>query len=418
MSEEDKWITLLPHSQVEPRLSDSVPVSGTVRGPGMEVAFSLPKLLEVLPLSVVVIDDQMRILLANSAARQLLCPGSQAFIGYSLHRFLSPTRLGQACAALEHAAAQQNERAIGEREGIPPQVFRDRVFISGLQHDLEVSAGAFLTSGRRYFVLTLTDQTAAQKWGEEEAGVQGPDSARSMERLERSHQLEALGHLAGTFAHDFNNLLSVILGSLQAAERRVRAGEDPSAEIQRAMTATTRSIQTTSRVLHYTRTRSDTVETSSPAQALEELRTLLEHAVGRGVRLNIHVTETPNVAVSAAQLETAVLNLVINARDAVGEVGIIDVELQERRISEEDSLALGVLPGLYVSILVCDSGVGMNEDVKRRAFEPFYTTKPEGSGTGLGLSTVRSLMTKMGGAVLLDSASGEGTCIELLLPSV
>ncbi len=403
MAEEDKRTTLIPHSQVGSRVRDSVPVSGTLRMPGMEVGFSLPKMLEALPTPIVVIDEQARILVANAAARELLCPGSLAFVGYCLHRFLSSEKLEQAALACE-------------QQDLTPQVFRDRVLASGVERDLEVTLGAFVSSARRYFALSLVDRSDDERRNEE-AAFSGPDSGRGMARLERSYQLEALGHLAGTFAHDFNNLLSVILGSLQSAERRLSRGEDVASDLGRAITATERSIETTARVLHFTRSRSAAPETSSPSEALRELQTLLVRAVGSGVSLNIHVEETPDVAISAVQLETAVLNLVINARDAVGESGSIDVALTPRDVSEEASLTLGISPGMYVSILVQDSGSGMDEDVKRQAFEPFYTTKPVGSGTGLGLSTVRSLMTKLGGAVLLDSTAGEGTRVELLLPT-
>jgi signal transduction histidine kinase len=117
-------------------------------------------------------------------------------------------------------------------------------------------------------------------------------------------------------------------------------------------------------------------------------------------------------------LETAVLNLLINARDAVGGEGTIGVSLSSLDLGDNGALELGLLPGPHVCITVSDSGAGMTDDVKARVFEPFYTTKPVGRGTGLGLSTVRSVAQKFGGAVSLISAVDQGTKVELYFPEV
>jgi signal transduction histidine kinase len=136
------------------------------------------------------------------------------------------------------------------------------------------------------------------------------------------------------------------------------------------------------------------------------------------VHVLFDLRETPAIMVGAAQLETALLNLMINARDATPDGGEIRVALTTREIGKSEAKELGLLRGLHVSLSVQDFGVGMTEDVKDRVFEPFYTTKPVGRGTGLGLSTVRSVAQKFGGAVRLESAPERGTTVELLFPGI
>lgn len=407
MEEEDRFPTILPLSRVDGSYADPGPVSSGVSLKVGEQAVGqlgelLPQMIEAVPTPILVIDSRLRVLVANAEARQLLSGEEHAFLGYSISRFLSVDKL--------EAARSQLLSSVGKHS------YRDTLVINGVEREVEVSAELLTSESGDFLCMTLSDYTNADRERAEWRGLQGGEFYQ--ERLERAHHLEALGHLTGSLAHDFNNLLAVILGSLEAAERRVKGEQDPTADLARAKTATERSIQSTSQILRYARHRGMIQEPLYPAGVLLELRGLIERAVGDEISLIVETRETSRILVSAAQLETTILNLVINARDAMGEAGgEIHLGLDHCILDEEQALLAGLIEGDYVRITVADDGHGMTPELQERVFEPFFTTKAEGLGTGLGLSTVRTLMRKLGGAAHLRSVPGAGTTVELLFPA-
>lgn len=409
MNDDDNQLTILPLSRVPPteveseRITKSDSIVSTVEPQGARIAGVLPMMVEVLPVPVLVIDDRYRLVVANAEARRLLAQENVRFIGYSAGRFLSMEKLQEARQVLLSRAGSVS--------------YRDSILAGGVERDVELRIELLDSGGEEFLCAAVIDQT---DWDRERAEwTESRDTAAPPStRIDHAHRLEALGHLTGSLAHDFNNLLSVILASLEAARRRVLAGQDPATDIQRAMTATRRSIESTTEILRYSRSRTARVEAVSPVTLLSELKGLIERAVGAAIELAFELNPTGDVCVGAAQLETAVLNLIINARDAVEGGGRIRVRLDREVLDEDTALSLGLLPGAHARILVEDSGEGMTDDVKARVFEPFFTTKPEGRGTGLGLSTVRSVAQKFGGAVILDSVVGRGTEVRLYFPEV
>lgn len=409
MPDDDRNLTILPLTSVPPKsravdgLSSDRVASSRIRGLATGLDEYLPIMLEVLPTPILVMDEQYRILVANSSARRLLSTEQTSFVGYSVGRYLSMERLHEA------------REALLSRTGI--HRYRDSIQVSGVERDVEVGVEYLQTAGREFLCVTLSDETYHHReraeWAESHDTIAPPSA-----RIDHAHRLEALGHLTGTLAHDFNNLLGVILASLETAERRLSRGQDPLEDIQRAKMATERSIRTTSEILRYARNRPAELEPISPSTLLEELRGLVERALGDTIVAVFDLRDAAKIRVGPAQLETAILNLIINARDAVDEGGEIRVVLEPRDISEDEAVELGLLSGRHASISVVDSGRGMTDEVKRRVFEPFYTTKPEGRGTGLGLSTVRSVAHKYGGAVRLETSPGRGTRVELIFPAV
>ncbi len=409
MTDDDRNLTMLPLSSIPPKRTSVVglslggPPSSRIQGLAAGLEGYLPVILEVLPSALLVMDEQYRIVVANSAARRLLASDGTSLVGYSVGRFLSMQKLEEARVNLLSQAGVHR--------------YRDPIVVEGVERDVEILIEYLETGGREFYCATLLDETHHHReraeWIESHDTVAPPSA-----RIDHAHRLEALGHLTGTLAHDFNNLLGVILGSLETGERRIARGQSPLEDIRRAKTATERSIQTTSEILRYARNRPAELEPLSPCDLLEELRGLIERALGESVTAVFHLRDSARIRVGPAQLETAILNLIINARDAVDDGGQIGVILEPREISEREAMELGLLPGRHSSISVVDSGVGMTEEVKRRVFEPFYTTKPEGQGTGLGLSTVRSVVHKYGGAVRLETSPGQGTRVELIFPAV
>lgn len=406
MNDDERLMTMLPLSRIPGQQDSSYPegdaVSSIVRK-SQELGGLLPMIVEVVPAPILIIDERHRVVIANGAARTLLSEEETKFLGYSVGRFLSLEKLVSARVTLLSRAGSFT--------------YEDAVFVGGIERAIEVRLELLESAGTEYLCATLLDLTDTVRERAEWVDSKRP-SAPPSTRMEHARRLEALGQLTGSLAHDFNNLLAVILGSLSNAERRTSLGQDAREDLARARTATERSIEATSQILRYARNRPPEVDAVNPLDLLNELRGLVERALGDVVRVVFDLRPTPPIVVGAAQLETALLNLMINARDATSEGGEVTVRLSTRFIDEDSSAKLGLTSGTHVSLAVIDSGVGMSEEVQERVFEPFYTTKPAGQGTGLGLSTVRSVAQKFGGAVHLNSAIDRGTTVELLFPAL
>lgn len=235
--------------------------------------------------------------------------------------------------------------------------------------------------------------------------------AKAKEALFQSQKLEAIGKLTGGISHDFNNLLGVILNGLQI----LRMGGDRTAQIKAIDTmerAAQRGSNLTKQLLAFARQQPLKPERVDINRVLYTFEAVLRRAVPSAINLQLQLApDLPNVLIDEAQLEAAVLNLVVNARDAITGSGTIEVitELSDNHCSE------GTSP--RVLIKVKDNGAGMSEDVIKRAVEPFFTTKPVGKGSGLGLSQVFGLAGQSGGELSISSIVGQGTCITLSLPA-
>ncbi len=230
-------------------------------------------------------------------------------------------------------------------------------------------------------------------------------------QLAESQKLDALGQLTGGVAHDFNNMLMVISGSLHLLRKRV--GDDP--KMLRAITAidtaTKRGAALTSQLLTFARRQSVNPQVIDLAERINAVRDVLHTGAGSAVTLEFDVApDVWPVMVDVAELETALVNLVINARDAMAGSGVVAVSARNCNIAE------GPNPGDHVAITVRDSGTGIAPDLLDKVFDPFFTTKPVGKGTGLGLSQVHGFAHQAGGAVEVRSELGKGTEVTILLP--
>ncbi|WP_181703956.1 response regulator [Chthonobacter albigriseus] len=234
-------------------------------------------------------------------------------------------------------------------------------------------------------------------------------------RLRQSEKMQALGTLAGGIAHDFNNLLTAIIGSLDLAERRLPEDERLKRYVTGARQAAERGAVLTKRLLGFSRQRERKQEQTDVNGLVARMKDLLDHALGGTVTVAWSLMARPaTVMVDAEQLELAILNLCVNARDAMPDGGTVRIATGNQSVAEGNPEQLE--PGPYVTISVEDSGSGIAPDVLARVFEPFFTTKDVGKGTGLGLSMVYTLANQAGGDVRLDSAVGEGTTVTLRLP--
>jgi PAS domain S-box-containing protein len=230
-------------------------------------------------------------------------------------------------------------------------------------------------------------------------------------QLAESQKFDALGQLTGGVAHDFNNLLMIISGSLHTLKR----GADDDAKLQRAIsaieTATKRGAALTSQLLTFARRQSVNPQAIDFPDRIAAIREVLDAGVGSSVRLAFDIDrDVWPIRTDAAELETALLNLVINARDAMPDGGTVTISARNVVLDET------LLTGEFVAIDVADTGLGIPTDVVDKIFEPFFTTKPIGKGTGLGLSQVHGFAHQAGGTVKVASELGKGTTFTILLP--
>ena len=232
-------------------------------------------------------------------------------------------------------------------------------------------------------------------------------------QLFQSQKLEALGQLTGGMAHDFNNLLTIIISSAKLAMN----SQDPQRTkrlLEHVLDAGQRGSEMTQQLLSFARRKSLDVVKVNLKEVVESIRALLNQALPKGIELHVQCEEDlAPVEVDAGQLQMVLLNLVLNARDAMEDGG--DIRLQVRQqvlLGERDELV-----GPFALISVVDSGRGIDADVLPRIFEPFFTTKGFGKGTGLGLSQVYGFAKQSNGAICVATRLGEGTCMSLYLPA-
>ncbi|WP_218119328.1 PAS domain S-box protein [Brevundimonas sp. 374] len=239
------------------------------------------------------------------------------------------------------------------------------------------------------------------------------------EALRQSQKMEAVGQLTGGIAHDFNNLLAGISGSLELITNRIAQGRH--AEVERftvaAQGAAKRAAALTHRLLAFSRRQTLDPKPTDPNRLIRGMEDLVRRTTGPGIEVEVVAgAGLWPVLIDAHQLENAVLNLCINARDAMPSGGRLTIETGNRWIDARTAKAQDLEPGQYVSICVSDTGTGMAPEVAARAFEPFFTTKPLGEGTGLGLSMIYGFVRQSGGQVRIYSEAGEGTMVCLYLP--
>ena len=238
---------------------------------------------------------------------------------------------------------------------------------------------------------------------------------RAEAQLRQAQKMESMGQLTGGIAHDFNNLLTAVIGSLELAQSRI-AEPAPRRRVEIAMRAAQRGGELTRQLLAFARQQRLVPQPVDVTAVLLGLGELLQRTLGGLIEVQSRLAAGLwSAFADATQVEHAVLNLALNARDAMPEGGRLLVETANAAVAEGQ--VAGLAAGDYVRITVADTGTGMAPDVLERAMEPFFTTKGPGKGTGLGLAQVYGLVRQLGGGVRLDSVPGEGTTAELFLPA-
>ncbi len=265
------------------------------------------------------------------------------------------------------------------------------------------------------------EQRASERWRRSAAQLRTEMGSRERveEQLRQSQKMEAVGRLTGGIAHDFNNLLTVVIGSLDLLSRRMKEADPRHRElVANAIEGASRAAALTQRLLAFSRQQPLDPKPLAVNDLVEGMRNLLARTLRESVAIELKLEAGADRAlVDPNQLENAVLNLCVNAMDAMPRGGSLTVSTRDVELDAAYCTAReGLVPGSYVAVAVADTGTGMPPDVLARAFEPFFTTKPVGKGTGLGLAQVYGFARQSGGNADIETAEGVGTTIRILLP--
>ena len=360
------------------------------------------EVLDAVPVAVLAMDAAGHIVYWNPAAEQLMGWSAAELVG----------RRGRDVLLDEAQRAQV--------DAIRAYVLSDRAFRGEFKVTKpDGTQAAVLASARARrrpdgtvdgFVLVgvdVTDSTMTQ------------EALRAREyELRQFQKMEAIGRLAGGVAHDFNNLLTVIRGYTDILLRRVDEGAPLRLEVEQVSRAVDRASELTGQLLAFGRRQPMQPTLLNLNSIVSDFMPMLRRTLGEDIRVKVELDpELGLVRADATQIGQVLLNVVLNARDAMQEGG--DLAVSTRVVEVDAAFPAGnapLAPGTYAELAVGDTGTGMSEDVQARVFEPFFTTKEPGRGTGLGLSTAYGIVRQLGGHVRLYSEPGRGTTFKVYLP--
>ena len=244
------------------------------------------------------------------------------------------------------------------------------------------------------------------------------DRRRFEAQVQQAQRMESIGSLAGGVAHDFNNVLSAIIGY---GELMAESGLDAPAraDLDEMLAAAQRASGLTRQLLAFSRRQTTEPKVIDLNALIDNLLNMLRRLIGESVQLSTSLAqELWSVRADSAQLEQVLMNLAVNARDAMPNGGALAIRTENVTVRQDGESSADLPPGEYIKLTVRDSGTGMPDDVKTRAFEPFYTTKEIGKGTGLGLATCYGIVKQASGHIAIDTALGAGTAMQVYLPRV
>jgi two-component system cell cycle sensor histidine kinase/response regulator CckA len=352
------------------------------------------------PVGIALLDAHGRIEEANRAVGDLLEAAEPALIGQELVGFITPEDRAEMTARLAAMAdAPLTSRGRLPREPLEVRLLRPRertlaLFLSRLDET---------RGGESSLILHFIDVT-------EQKNLQI--------QFAQSQKMQAVGQLAGGVAHDFNNLLTAMIGFCDLLLLRCRPGDPSFADITQIKQNANRAANLVRQLLAFSRQQTLQPRVLDITDVLVELSHLLRRLIGENIDLKVvHGHELGLVKVDQGQLEQVIINLAVNARDAMPNGGTLTIRTGNVTHREPARRGHEVMPpGDYLSIQVADTGVGIPKENLERIFEPFFSTKEIGSGTGLGLSTVYGIVKQTGGFVFVDSRPDQGTTFQILLP--
>lgn len=349
------------------------------------------RFFEEAPASILMLDGQGRLEQANPAFQHLLVGAD-----WAQARFVDLVQPEDRATAEAHLQMVMNDGRAG-----PPVTVR---LMGEKQRSVTVYASRREDRGRAIgMILHLIDAT---------------EQKRLEAQFAQSQKMQAVGLLAGGIAHDFNNLLTAMIGFCDLLLLRHKAGDQSFADIMQIKQNANRAANLVRQLLAFSRQQTLQPRVLDVTDVLAELSHLIRRLIGENIELAMeHGRDLASVRADAGQLEQVIINLAVNARDAMPSGGRLLIRTRNMTTTEPLSRGVEVMPpGNYVLIEIADSGSGISPEILDRIFEPFFSTKAVGSGTGLGLSTVYGIVRQTGGFVFVDSQLGRGTTFRIYLP--
>ncbi len=337
----------------------------------------------------------------NTPAKQMLGYSKDELLSMTLQDIVDPGSLDSSLETLN-------------REGAKKGKIFETVHIrkDGTTIPVEISAKLIDYKGKKAVLLVSRDISERKKTQQA--------LKESEELLLHSQKMEAVGRLAGGIAHDFNNLLTAILGYSDILALSSTIGEEEAECVDEIKKSAERAALLTKRLLAFGRKQMLQPKKVDLNVLIKSLESLLRRVIGEDINFRTTFSNVEEIVkADPGQLEQVLINLIVNARDAMPKGGTITVEtghlfMQQTRCH----LGHSVPPGEYVYFTVTDTGTGINENISRMIFEPFFTTKEKGKGTGLGLATVYGIIHQSNGFIFLDSRAGEGTTFKIVFPKL
>lgn len=349
---------------------------------------------------IITIDASYRVVVFNRAAEQIFsCPASQA-LGQPIENFIPERFHGKFREYVQEFAVPDLPRRSLDSPGALVGMRRD-----GEEFPIEATISQVEAEGEKLFTIILRDIGARLRMEAE---------------LQQAQKMEAVGQLAGGVAHEFNNFLGVILGYSELLAEGARENERLTRYVGEIKTATQHAASLTRQLLAFSRKQVVEPQVLDLNQAIWEGHKLLRRLVPASIDvIPILAPTLGRVKLDMGQIQQILINLVVNARDAMPEGGRVVIETADVELDETfASRHIGVRPVSYVMLSVSDTGSGIDPESRLHIFEPFYTTKQPGKGTGLGLSTIYGIVKRNGGHVTVESTVGKGTTFRIYLPKV
>jgi PAS domain S-box-containing protein len=355
----------------------------------------LEALINASPFAITGMDAERRVILWNAAAEQLFGYTAEEVLGRPYP--VAPEQQEEFEQRFKRMAAGEVLRNVASRR-------RRR---DGTVIDTSLSAAAFYDAAGGLLGIVFAVEDTRER-------------TRVQDQLRQAQKMEAVGQLTGGLAHDFNNLLAIIHGNLELLEDQDGLAPLAAELIDDALKATKRGASLTHRLLAYSRQQQLAPSAVDVGALVTNLIGMLRRVVEATITIETDIaSDLWTSRIDPQQLENALLNLTINARDAMPDGGMLTIAAENVALDEEDSQQYAeVTPGRYVLLSVSDTGAGMPKDVLDRVLEPFFTTKPVGSGSGLGLSMVYGFVKQSGGHLTIYSEPGLGTSVKLYLPQL
>lgn len=363
----------------------------------------LQSMLDAALSGILTIDANGAIQTVNAATTRLLGYTRNELVGQNISVLMPHPHQS------EHDGYLAAYRASGQKKiiGIGREVQARHK--SGALVPIHLSVSEYSSQGERFFTGIMTDLTER---------IAAEQALRERERqLAQAQKMEVVGQLSGGIAHDFNNLLTVVIGNQELLETAVHGDEDQDI-LRRATAAARAAARLTRRLLTVARRQRLEPTTIDLNEQVAGMLELLRHSLGETIRIELELApDLWPISADASEVENAVLNLVLNARDACTGEGLVVIDTANVTLTEGDvGHDFSLRPGDYVRLSVTDTGHGMSPEVRARVFEPFFTTKEPGKGTGLGLATLYGFAKQSAGHVSIFSQPGRGTTVNLFLP--